>query len=58
MPLNEQTISFFLFFTMQFYQHRLVGFPTKPKKILGPKITFGTSPLPLFVLVSISLEIS
>ena len=36
MPLNEQTISFFFFFTMQFYQHRLVGFPTKPKKILGP----------------------
>ena len=32
-----QTISFF-FFTIHFYQHRLVGFPKKPKKILGPKI--------------------
>ena len=29
-PLNEPTIS--IFFSMQFYHHRLVGFPTKPKK--------------------------
>ena len=32
------------FFTIQFYQHRLVGFPTKPKKILGPKITPAPPP--------------
>ena len=30
MPLNEATIS--IFFSMQFYHHILVGFPTKPKK--------------------------
>ena len=43
MPLNEQTISFF-FFTIQFYQHRLLGFPTKPKKILGLKVTPAPPP--------------
>ena len=35
--MNRTTILIF-FFNIQFYPHRLVGFPTKPKKILGPRI--------------------
>ena len=31
MPLNEPNHNLnFFFFTMQFYPHRFVGFPTKP----------------------------
>ena len=30
---------YYYYFAMQIYHHGLVGFPTKPKKILGPKIT-------------------
>ena len=31
-------MSNFNFFPTQFYHHRLLEFPTKPKKILGPKV--------------------
>ena len=45
MSLNEQ---FQFFLPMQFYHHRLLGFPTKPKKILEPKINPPPHPQPNF----------
>ena len=41
--MNEQ---FQFFLPMQFYHHRLLGFPTKPKKILEPKINPPPPPPP------------
>ena len=43
MSLNEQ---FQFFLPMQFYHHRLLGFPTKTKKILEPKINPPPHPQP------------